>query len=435
MNENQIPLLAVAGDTGLNESFGYVQEDFVSEWNGAEAADIVKRMLRNTSVIGGFRTALSAIVGRVPWSINAAETGHPQAGEAATFVAECFQDLNTPWRPTVYNFLSYVWHGWSFNEIVYKIRGGWNPRIPQIHSKYSDRRIGWADFSPRAQSSLHRWDIGETGRINGMWQNVTSGARTGTFYIPSEKALHFRFLPENNNPEGTSILRPAYTDYYYLSRLKPIEAIGIERDLAGMPVMEIPGELLNPGASADQVAAKRNWEKFISKVRRDELMGALIPSETDPRSGKPSGYRLRLLASGGRNPVDVNEVIKRYESRILVSMLAEFLVLGLDKVGALALSNDKTDLFGMCVASILDNFTDTMNTVAIPQLLRLNGFPPESFSTLTYGEIKAPSLPEFAQFVSTLSTSGALTIDENLENRVREVGDLGSKGGSVQIAI
>ena len=42
------------------------------------------------------------------------------------------------------------------------------------------------------------------------------------------------------NPEGRRILRDAYRAWYFKKRLEEFEAIGVERDLAGMPVGKVP---------------------------------------------------------------------------------------------------------------------------------------------------------------------------------------------------
>jgi len=47
-----------------------------------------------------------------------------------------------------------------------------------------------------------------------------------------------------------SILRNAYTSYEYVNNLQSIEAIAVERELAGIPVARIPAEYLSGDATA-----------------------------------------------------------------------------------------------------------------------------------------------------------------------------------------
>ena len=48
-------------------------------------------------------------------------------------------------------------------------------------------------------------------------------------------------------------------------------------------------------------------------------------------------YDLKLLSTGGRRQFDTNAIIARYDARIAMSCLADFILLGHDKVGTLAL--------------------------------------------------------------------------------------------------
>jgi hypothetical protein len=45
------------------------------------------------------------------------------------------------------------------------------------------------------------------------------------------------------NPEGQSMLRTAYRPWFFKKRLEEFEAIGVERDLAGLPVAKVPSRL------------------------------------------------------------------------------------------------------------------------------------------------------------------------------------------------
>src|SRR5437016_1603691 len=72
--------------------------------------------------------------------------------------------------------------------------------------------------------------------------------------IPIEKSLLFRTTSARGNPEGRSALRGAFTSWYYLKRIREYEAIGIERDLAGMPTFGVPLEVLL-GANGEAQAA------------------------------------------------------------------------------------------------------------------------------------------------------------------------------------
>ena len=160
----------------------------------------------------------------------------------------------------------------------------------------------------------------------------------GTFTIPIEKALLFRTKSRKNNPEGRSILRNAYRSWYFKRRIQEIEGIGIERDLAGLPVIHGPEDLdIWDDQNKDAVKARLGLEEMVRSIRRDEMEGVVLPA----------GYTLELLSSGGTRQFDTNAIINRYDTRIAMTVLADFIFLGHDKTGSWALSSDKTELFAV----------------------------------------------------------------------------------------
>lgn len=416
-DENQIPILAEIGSSGLKHHSGYLEEEFHRDLQGTRAVDVYNEMEQNSSVVGAFTYAMEMLIRQVDWKMNPANDT-VKAKSEAEFVDGCRSDMDSTWDELISEIMSFVVFGWSPFEEVFKIRKGFNPQIPQLNSKFDDGRVGWRNIAIRAQSSLVNWDIDDKGRIRGMNQRTPQDFKEN--YIPVEKMLLFRTRVRKNNPEGRSLLRSAYRSWYYTKRLQEIEGIGAERDLAGMPVMEAPPAIMHPNASPQQKAIRSQLEDQVRKVKKDELMGMVIPSEMDPGSGKPTGYRFRLLTTSGRNPVDINEIIKRHESRTLISVLAEFLVLGLDKVGSFALSSDKTDLMVLALGALIGAIEDVFNRYAIPRLMALNYVDRSLWPELGHGDIETPSLSELATFLTAATGTGVIVPDEGLEIWARE---------------
>jgi peptide/nickel transport system substrate-binding protein len=156
--------------------------------------------------------------------------------------------------------LSMLIFGFSYHEIVYKYRKG-DSKDPTKKSKHNDGRIGWRKMPIRAQETLFRWEIDIDGGIQAMVQ--TDPSTGGTYIIPIEKSLLFRTSSQKNNPEGRSILRNAYRPWYFKRRIEEIEAIGIERDLAGLPVAYLPPEYLSSTASPEQVSVLNAIKEIV----------------------------------------------------------------------------------------------------------------------------------------------------------------------------
>jgi len=412
--------LSVTGFSGLKQSYGTVDEEFLRRLKGQEGVKTYREMADNSSTIGAVLYIIKALVRQVEWRAEPADET-PLALDAAQFLEECLLDMSTTWEDTVSEVLSMLQYGWSYFEKVYKIRRGPDEKDTSMRSKYSDGKIGWRKFALRAQDTLDRWEFDEEGGLAGMHQSDLASGKEA--FIPIEKAVLFRTEVTKNNPEGRSLLRNAVTDWFYLKRISNIEAIGIERDMTGLLTMEVPIEILATTADSDQRALRTQLEDMLSKLKRDEREFAMIPAELD-QDAKPTGYKLKLLTTGGSRQIDTNATKLYYKIGILQSMVAQFVQLGMSSVGSFALASSQTDLFAMALGAILGIIASTFNRFGVASLMQLNGIPPELWPELVAGDIETPALAEMALYVTALANAGKLPEDEALDRRLLEIAGL-----------
>ena len=425
MAENITPDLSEFGSTGLRRSGGTVYEEFLTNLRGQRGAKIYREMADNDPTIGSMLFAIEKVITRLEWRIDPySDNSHdgditPEDKEVAAFVESCLNDMSESWDSTISQMLSMLVFGYSYHEIVYKVRNGDN-KDPRHKSKFNDGRIGWRKMPIRAQETLFRWMMDEDGGIQGMIQVDPSSG--GIHHIPIEKALLFRTSSQKNNPEGRSILRNAYRSWYFKRRIEEIEAIGIERDLAGLPVAYVPPEFLSSNATAEQASVLSTMKDIVTSIKRNEQEGIVMPSMYDDQGHKV--FDLVLLSSGGSRQFDTDKIIQRYDQRIAMSILSDFILLGSDRVGSYALGTSKMDLWSMAVDSIAKNIAEVMNQHAIPRLLKLNGMDVSRAPYLTYGEVSHVDLNEIAGFVGNLVQTGAIVPDPKLEEYLRDLAGL-----------
>ena len=425
MAEKVTPDLQELGSTGLRRSGGTVFEEFLVNLRGLRGARIYREMADNDPTIGSMLYAIEKVVTRLEWRIDPysdnSEDGEisKEDKEVAAFVESCLHDMSESWDSALSQMLSMLVFGFSFHEIVYKVRHGDN-KDPRHKSKFNDGRIGWRKMPIRAQETLFRWMMDEDGGIQGMVQVDPSSG--GIHEIPIEKALLFRTSSQKNNPEGRSILRNAYRAWYFKRRIEEIEAIGIERDLAGLPVAYVPPEFLSSTATAEQASVLASIQNIVTSIKRNEQEGIVMPSMYDDQGHKV--FDLVLLSSGGSRQFDTDKVIQRYDQRIAMSILSDFILLGSDRVGSYALGTSKMDLWSMSVDAIAKNIAEVINQHAIPRLLKLNGMDVARAPYLTYGEVSHVDLNEIAGFVGNLVQTGAIVPDPKLEEYLRDLAGL-----------
>ena len=402
------------GRVGQRRYGGTIYEEFLHELRGKRGIAVYHEMSDNDDVVGAILFAIEMLVRQCAWNV---EPGGDTAKdkEAAEFVKSCMDDMQDTWIDTISEILSFLTYGWSFHEIVYKRRMG-KTKDPRTKSKYNDGLIGWKKLPTRAQETLYQWEYDNEDNLLGMTQMPPPDY--GTFTIPIEKALLFRTKSRKGNPEGRSILRNAYRPWYFKRRIQEIEGIGIERDLAGLPVITAP-EGIDIWDETDDHAVKiySALLDMVRSIRRDERDGAVLPF----------GYKLELLSSGGNRQFDTNAIINRYDTRIAMTVLADFIFLGHDKTGSWALSSDKTELFAVAIGAFLDIICETFNSQGIPSLIDINGqhfAGITEYPKMTHGDIEDADITKVAAFIKDMTGIGVLVPDDGLEDYVRQVGHL-----------
>ncbi len=412
--------LSIRGTTGLKRYGGIVCEEFLRDLEGSKGVKVYKEMSENDAVVGAILFAIEMLTRQVTWSVEPA-TQDAEGRADAAFLEECMTDMSHTWEDFIAEVLTMLTYGWSLFEIVYKLRRG-DSRDPRHKSQFDDGKVGWRKFSIRAQDTLLEWQFDEEGGIQGMWQLPPTGGER--VLIPIDKALLFRTTVRRNSPEGRSVLRSAYRSWYFLKRIQEIEAVGIERDLAGLPVLQVPEVLLTKAATDEQKQLLDDLKTMVQEIRRDEREGIIMPSELDSE-GKPTGYKLSLVSTGSRRQFDTNAIITRYEQRIAMTVLADFIMLGIQNVGSFALASSKTELFGVALGAWLDSIAGTLNRFAVPRLFAANGMKRDRLPKIVHGEVVAPPLDALGDYISKLAGSGMpLFPDQALERKLRDMANL-----------
>ena len=401
------------GRTGLRQYAGILYEEYEAKLQGRRGVEIYTEMAESDSVIGSMLFAVEMLLRQAQWDVDPG--GDTEADKkAAEFVRGCMDDMSTTWQDTISEIMTFIIYGWSWHEIVYKRRMG-RSQDPRLSSKYDDGLIGWRKLPTRAQDTLWQWNFDDDGELVGMTQMAAPDFVLRT--IPKSKSIHFRTKSRKDNPEGRSILRNCYRDWYFKRRMQEIEGIGVERDLAGLPMIT-PPEGVNIWDPNDPEMAQQlaYATQLVQNVRRDALEGIV----------KPFGWEFSLLNGGSRRQFEIGSIIERYDSRIAMTILADFVLLGHQEAGSWALSSDKTEMFAMAIGTYMEVICEAFNTQAIPQLIELNethfkGI--TAYPKLIHGDVEQEDLQAFGDLVSKLVGSGVITPGEELAKEVcRRVG-------------
>lgn len=395
------------GSAGLKRYGNYVYEEFLPELRWPRAGRIYQEMSDNDPVIGSILYLAEMLIRGTSWDVKPASTSNKDE-KAAKFVKECMNDMEMSWADFICEAISMMTYGFSLHEILYKVRRGPDEKSSKYISKYSDGRIGWRSLPIRAQTSIAGWVWDKEGNLVAAKQQAEPDFKDVT--IPMSKVLLFRTRVSRNNPEGKSLLRNAYRPWFFKKHFEEIEGIGIERDLAGFPVLQAPQDLDLWSDDIPEMAALRGRaEELVASVRRDSEEGILLPF----------GWDLKLLSSGSSRQIDIGSTIERYDNRIALTMLSDIVLLG-NKSGSYALADTKQSTLAQALQSQLINISDVLNSSAVPKLLHFNNFRGlTELPTIVPGQIQTPSLKELAL---VLRATGIKTgTDMEVQNYIRHL--------------
>jgi hypothetical protein len=415
-------LMIERGTSGLRRAGGYVREELLVELTGLAGIRKYKEMSDNSPVIGACLFAIQMLMRNVKWFVTPADTSDEAQRYADILSGMLFEDLDLPWSLMLSEILSFLPFGWSYFELVFKRRQGVHPPphpdgSPGLPSKFNDGYLGLAKIAPRAQETLLRWEFDHTGSLLGMHQLDPWMGRQA--YLPYEKCLLFRPTSYKNSPEGRSVLRTAYRPWYLLSHSENIEAITLERDGTGLPLIGTPPQWWLPTASPHEVAQLDMVKRVGRNMRQDEQACIVYPLIYDAAGNLL--MKVELLASPGTKAVAADPVIQRHELRITQSLLCDMIFLGHEDVGSFALASSKSTTNAMSLGGYNTAIKDEVNGRLVPLIWRLNAFPEAYMPTVAHGDVETVDLTELARFILSF---GRIYPMADLENHIRGMAGL-----------
>lgn len=410
------------------------QPESLTTFKFADKLKTLQEMSQTDPIIGAALQTIKAIVKATKWNVtinaNAFDT---KAGEDARKFVEnvLFDDMLPEWDDFIDQSLSFLIYGFSAFEICYKKRHGNMGETPSISD---DGKWGIAKFLFIDQHTIYNFafnnlyepvvilqyrnysnlGVGSSGNLLPNRGTNTYGAYNK---IPMAKSVVFKYSDHEASPYGRSLLLNAYDSWYYAKTLRILEAVIMDRDGVGTPVLRIPSDVLEKGSNADASPAEiklLNTYKSLAENLSKKRMGAIvIPSDVqvDADNRLSSGskrYDIELMSASGQRTIGIDDVIRRYERNIALAMTADFLFIGLQREGSFALAEAKKGVFFKSMSGWLDKICSVINRQVIPKLWVMNGMPKETMPNLTWSDLSPVSVEEFVSTLKALAEVGVL---------------------------
>ena len=422
--------------TGLSMIDGRIFEETISEFQWPNLIRTCKLMSSDESVYAA-ENVIKSIIRNIKWRV---ETPDIQAKDKTeemlyreNFIKECMDDMDTSFSEFINEALSFLTYGFSVHEKVYKIRKG---QKGKYFSKFDDGKMGWAKLPIRAQDTIKRWIFDDKAQNLIAIEQDLSTVNTyaakkpikfqSEIEIPINKILHVKHDVQKGNPEGRTPLRACYTAWRYKTTIAEFEAIGVSRDMNGMPVIGLPPEYMSADASDDKKAVYEYCKDIIRNIHMNEQAGIVFPRDFDEDT-KKDRFEFKLISVEGSKQFDTDKIINRYENKMLMAYMADVLKMGQETQGSFALSDNKTNLLSIGIESILKEILDTINRDLIVQTAIMNGWDlNKPLPRIVYEELEDRDLEKLGSFIQKCVSVGAMEIDQTLSEKLRKEGKLPS---------
>ena len=231
--------LGESGYMGLNIFSGVSNDELKRELNFPNNIKIFKEMSYH-SAINASLSLFESIIGKATWSFKPPVDATEEEKNQCKIVNSMMTDMDHSWPEFIRDALSMNIFGFSVHEKVYR------KRLKANGSMYNDGYIGWKKLPIRAQETVQKVVFSEDGNvIKGVKQNISGVADPYQRYesrpnseviLPRSKVMLFRAGRHRGDPFGKSPLRDAYLAWRFLTALEDLEAVGVSKDLNGLPV-------------------------------------------------------------------------------------------------------------------------------------------------------------------------------------------------------
>lgn len=256
-------------------------------------------------------------------------------------------------------------------------------------------------LAPRMPATVTQIHVGRDGGLAGISQAGLSRDTWGKeVFIPVDKLVYYCLEREGSDWSGVSVLRTAYKDWLIKDKLVRVNAMAIERNGMGIPVVTYDGQK-------------------VQKSTADSL-GRSLRAGATAHASMPDGASLSLLGVSGA----VREAlpsIQHHNQEMSKSALAMFLDLGHD-AGARSLGDTFVDFFTASLQFVADSLAETFTEHVIRDFVELNFGPDEPYPVLSPGDLAANKEIQ-VESLKALIEAGVIVPDDKLETRARA--DLG----------
>lgn len=379
------------GDSGQYEfSYQDVTSEFDTNLMGRNAAIEFEKMSKSDSIIGGALSSYYNLLLSCNWTLDEIDKPTAEEQKVADVLKSWFFETNN-FETMLLSILKMLPLGFSvFNKF-------------STPFKFGEQKYMMPVLLERIQKSVYRIDYAKE-----LIEQITS--RGLTTEIPFKDLVFFTFRQEGIDRRGVSLIRQAYYDYLDKKDVKAVAKKALVRNLLGLPIGTVP------------MGTKPDSPEYLDfQILMDTLSNRQI-TDTDDAVILPENYTLEMFKSEF-NINEVKDFIGYYDSSMLVSVLAQFIILGQNGGGgSYSLGADQSDFFTDGLKFIIDYVTAQFTKEVIAPAVKSNWANIDASKFKLVGlNLDKKASEQFAKVLDTLMKSGILKAQSSDEKQIREM--------------
>lgn len=410
---------------GYSPYYGFGQSvapgEFIPMIAGLNLLREMRRMWESDETVGSMSWCMSTTMAKVDWKMIPQVDGKDNENDAqavkwADWAQTMVVDMRSSMNDHIEEAMTMFPYGFAPCEIITKQRDG-------VNSRYSDQYYGIDKLPLREQETIWGWGYDAAQNLNMMRQMSPQGGAD----IPLYKTLHFRSNSVLNRPQGRPMMLNAYRAWRLKNKIQDAEAIGIERDLCGIPMFKMPASVLKAAAELDKTSGQPteeakeaqmwilNAQKAVSDMRFNQSGGLIVPSDTffvesaDATNGSSGDataqFDFSIMTTAGQRSIDTRTAARDYDRAIARVAMMQFLHLGDRSTGSYAMSDDQSSMAVSSLMALAMKIAAEWNRKLLPLIWTINGFEPRYMPRLRASDISKDSLQAVAGVLGALGKS------------------------------
>lgn len=421
---------------GTTISYGYNDRQmFIPSLQGRPLLVEMEKMWLQDETVGAMAFCIQTTMGQANWQHIPCIDGREDTSDnedalwAARFCDSLLEDMDGhTMADHIEEAISMIPLGFAPCEIVTKQRTGGDA------SRFKDAYWGIKKLPLRDQFSIYQWVYEGEDPVAFRQMGVK-----GNGTVPLWKTLHYKASNYLNNPNGRLYLMNVHRAYSLKKKMQDSEAIGIERDLCGLPTFRLPEEIMDLANEVDSdgkptIAALnaqqkvQNAIKAVSDMRFNKSGGLIMPSDTfadDGNGDRTAKWDFKLITTAGQRSIDVRTAIRDYDRAIARSLMMQFLHLGDRSTGSFALSSDQSDIGVRALMSFANRIAGEWNMKLIRLIWAINRFDPKYMPKLRASELNKDGIAQVGKFLADVGRAGELwDTDETAREDLLRMGNI-----------